>query len=820
MATDPIPYDPNPIVVPPPPLSRTRRLGLAIFGILVIALGAPMILGGIWLAGLGGSWYYLLAGGGLLACGVLLFRGRLAGAWVFSAVLAGTLAWTIWERGTDYWGYVPRLALLLALAVFLPLLIAGTQRPGPRRVLRALSLLPLLALIVGFALAFVPHDVRRGAAAPARLQSSMSASSAGSGPFVQPANAPATGDWTAYGGSNAATRYSPLARITTRNVGDLTRAWVTRTGDMPRNDLKKWAAETTPLKVGDTLYLCTATNDVLALDAATGAVRWRFNAGVKTDWIPYSATCRGVAYHEAPELPTDAPCKRRVIEGTLDARLIALDAADGKPCADFNGSGEVSLLTGMGEVHPGMVAVTSPPTIIRGVAVVNHQVLDGQRRDAPSGVIRGYDAVTGELRWAWDMHRPDRRGLPPEGDTYSRGTPNSWTIAAGDEALGLVYLPMGNSAADYYNGSRTEIENRYSTAIVALDVMTGEVRWSFQTVRKDVWDYDMGSQPSLVDLPLGAGRVPALVVPTKQGDLYLLNRATGEPLTRVEDRPALPGNVQGNELSPTQPHSVDMPALRKPDLTERDMWGLTPLDQLHCRIKFRRANYTGLYTPPSLDRPWIQWPGYNGGNDWGSVAVDTDRGILVANYNNTPMYDQLMTREDADEEGLAALGMPGGSSEPGGAVPQIGTPYAAKISPFRLKWTGLLCNEPPYGSITAIDLMSRQVIWDVPLGTGRLNGPWGIPTHLPIPIGTPNNGGPVVTAGGVIFIGAATDGLFRAIDIESGETLWSDELEAGGQSTPLTYEVNGEQYVLIVAGGHHFMETEPGDYVIAYKLAR
>lgn len=817
---DPQPIDPYPDTRPPPPrYSAPLRLGLGVFGVLSALLGLVMLGGGLWLGTLGGSWYYALAGAGLLIAGVLLIRARLAGAWWFAAVFIGTLAWTIWERGADYWGYVPRMALLLVLSIILAALAAaGTSRARPRRALQAGSLVLLGAFIVAFLLAFVPHDTYHSDAAAPAANGSIAANSAGSGSFIQPADSPAAGDWTAYGASNAATRYSPLRQITTANVRKLERAWVTRTGDMPIKGLHKWAAETTPLKVGDSLYLCTALNNMLALDAATGAVRWKHDAHVTTDWIPYSASCRGVAFFEAPDLAADAPCKRRVIEGTLDARLIALDANDGKPCADFGSNGEVSLLTGLGRVYRGAVAVTSPPTIVRGVAVVGHQVLDGQRRDAPSGVIRGYDAVTGQLRWAWDMKRPDRKGLPPEGEQYSRGTPNSWASSAADESLGLVYVPTGNSAGDYYNGSRSPEENRYSTSIVALDAGTGDVRWSFQTVHADVWDYDMGSQPTLVDLPSGNGRTPAMVVPTKQGDIYLLNRATGEPLTAVREMPAPAGNVPGNKLSPTQPASVEMPALRKPPLTERDMWGLTPIDQLYCRIQYRQASYTGIYTAPTLDRPYIQWPGYNGGNDWGSVSVDTDRGILVANYNNTPMYDHLMTRAEADQRGLKALGTPGGSSESEGPAPMLGTPYAADVSPWRLKWTGLLCNEPPYGSITAIDLATRQVLWDVPLGTGRRNGPWNIPSMLPIPLGTPNNGGPVVTAGGLIFVGAATDDLFRAIDIESGKTLWTDELEAGGQSTPMTYQVNGEQYVLIVAGGHHFMETPAGDYVIAYKL--
>jgi quinoprotein glucose dehydrogenase len=671
---------------------------------------------------------------------------------------------------------------------------------------------------VAVALAFAPHHTFRSEAAAPQAAPLASNPSPADGSFVQPADAPADGDWAAYGRSNAATRYSPLAQIDRGNVAKLERAWVYRTGDMPVEGMTRWAAETTPLKIGDRLYLCTAMNRLVGLDAATGKELWRYDPKVSTDWIPYSASCRGVAYYEAPELAENAACKRRVIEGTLDARLIAVDARDGRPCGDFGENGEVSLLAGMGEVFPGMVAVTSPPTIIRGIAVTGHQVLDGQRRDAPSGVIRGYNARTGELAWAWDMLRPDRKGLPPEGEQYSRGTPNAWTIFAGDESLGLVYVPTGNSAADYYSGSRTEIENRHSTALVALDATNGEVRWVFQTVHLDVWDYDIGSQPSLVDFPTEVGTTPAVIVPTKQGDVYVLDRATGQPLTNVEERPAPSGTVPDNKLSPTQPHSTGMPVLRKADLTERDMWGLTPFDQLYCRMRFREAAYDGMYTAPTLGKRWIEWPSYNGGNDWGSASVDTRRGILVANYSNTPMYNRLITRAEADARGLVALGMPGGSSNSAGASAQIGTPYGADISPWRLSWTGMMCNAPPYGSITAIDLATRQVLWDVPLGTARRNGPFGVPTHLPINIGTPNNGGSVITAGGLIFIAAATDELIRAIDVETGEVLWTDALEAGGQATPISYEVAGEQFIVIMAGGHHFMETRAGDYVIAYKL--
>lgn len=798
--------------------ARKNHWSLVILGLLLAVLGLILALGGVRLVMLGGSWYYLLAGLCIAVAGVLLILGRMAGAWLYGALFLATLLWTLWESGREFWGYVPRLALLLMLGIVLALLLPQLENGPPRRVARALAGVLAITFLGAVVWAFAPHNSFRSGASVARSGAIAPNAAPTNGASVQPADAPADSDWAAYGRSNAATRYSPLRQINAENVRRLQRAWVYRTGDMPIEGMRKWGAETTPLKVGETLYLCSAMNKLIALDAASGKELWRYDPRVAKEYIPYTAACRGVAFYEAPQLAEDAPCRRRIIEGTLDARLIAVDARTGEPCQDFGMHGEVSLTVGMGEVFPAMVAVTSPPTIVRGVAVMGHQVLDGQYRDAPSGVIRGYNAVTGELAWAWDMLNPQRKGLPPEGEHYARGTPNSWTIASGDEQLGLVYVPMGNSAADYYSGSRSDIENQHNTAIVALDASTGEVRWVFQTIHIDVWDYDLGSQPTLVDLPTQGGTVPALIVPTKQGDIYVLNRATGQPLTAVEERPAPHVTVPGNPLSATQPHSTQMPVLRKPDLRERDMWGLTPIDQLYCRIQFAAASYEGMYTAPTLGQRWIQWPGYNGGNDWGSVAVDVDRGILVANYSNVPMFNRLITRAQAEEQGLVALGMPGGSSESSGPQPMIGTPYAADISPWRLKFTGMLCNEPPYGSITAIDLATRKVLWDVPLGIARRNGPFGIPTHLPITIGTPNNGGPVVTAGGLIFIAAATDDLLRAMDVDTGEVLWTDVLPAGGQATPMTYDVGGEQYVVMVASGHHFMETPAGDYVIAYKL--
>ena len=839
------------------------RWALWIFGAVLVALGLTLGGGGAWLIALGGSWYYLLAGIGMVVAGVLIARGRYAGALWYAAVFVGTILWTLWEAGLDYWQWVPRVALVLALAIVLALLLPRLDRQTSRRFSRMLASGLGLLFVLAFALAFVPYGVTTGQAIPpATAAAAPDTGTPTADAFVQAADAPADDDWSAYGRNNAADRYSPLAQINAGNVGKLQRAWTYRTGDLPK---ARWGAETTPLKIGDTIYLCSARNLLIALDARSGTERWRYDPKVADSSIPYTAACRGVAYYATPAvqaLPADAAdasaanananavdaedvaaadarapgmpiaadviasdvaatsCAARIIEGTLDGRLIAVDAATGVPCAGFGNNGQVDITVGMGQVSPGMVSITSAPTIVRGVVVTGHQVLDGQRRDAPSGVIQGFDAITGELRWAWDLARPDRNGAPPEGDVYTRGTPNMWTTASGDEQLGLVYLPLGVSAADYWSGSRSPLENEFATSLVALDVTTGKPAWHFQTVHVDVWDYDLGSQATLVDFPSATGSVPALILPTKQGDMYVLDRRTGKPLVGVEERPVPQGGVEPDKRSPTQPFSL-YHTLQKPDLTERDMWGISPIDQMACRIQFRQASYEGIYTPPTSDTYSIEYTGYNGGSDWGGISVDPRRGVIIANYNDMANHNRLVPRAEADRLGWVPrdeAGVDTGGAE-GAGDPQAGTPYAIDVNAgWRQPVTGLLCKQPPYGGIRAIDLKTGKTIWDRPFGSARANGPMGIPSHLPIEIGTPNNGGSVVTAGGLVFIAAATDNLIRAIDIETGKTLWQDVLPAGGQATPMVYRQDGRQYLVIMAGGHHFMETPAGDYVIAYAL--
>lgn len=836
--------------------SRPRGAGhwaTVALGALVALVGLVLAAGGLWLIVLGGSWYYGLAGAGLFAAGVLVARLSMLGFWLFLAVYLATWIWALWEVGADPWPLVPRVVaptvLLLLLLATIPVLRRRRGGPGTDGRRAAAS---AAAAVFAAALALpgtdlsaqeapAPAPVPEPAPAPApdpAPQDESAEPDLGSqdiGGATQVAAVPSpearetmemleTGlNWPAYGGTHHAQRHSPLDQITPGNVAALERIWEYRTGALPEEGDGSdgaYAAETTPLVVDGRMFLCTAMNDLVALDADTGLERWRHEIGVSTDAIPYSASCRGLAYYAAPGIAPDEACAARVIEGTIDARLVAVDAETGLPCQDFGEQGQVNLLEGIGDSAPGFFSVTSPPTIVRGIVVIGHQVLDNQRRDAPSGVVRGYDAVTGALAWAWDMGRPGETGLPPEGETYTRGTPNMWTIATGDEELGHVYLPMGNSAVDYYGALRSAVENDYATSLVALDVTTGQPVWHFQTVHYDVWDYDLGSQGTLVDFPAETGTIPALVLPSKQGDIYVLDRRTGESLFPVEERPVPQGGVEPGNLSPTQPFSA-YHSVAQPDLTERDMWGMSPLDQLWCRIQFRRANYEGMYTPPSADRHWIQYPGYNGGSDWGGIAVDPERGIIVANYNDMPNYNRLVPREEVERLGVQPIDAaePSAEDAPDDLSPQAGTPWGIDVNAgWRVPFTGLLCKEPPYGGIRGIDLATGETLWDRPFGTARKNGPFGIPSFLPFDIGTPNNAGPIVTASGLVIIGAATDDLIRAIDIETGETLWQEPLPAGGQATPITYAVGDRQFVAIMAGGHHFMETPIGDYVIAWAL--
>jgi len=798
----------------------SRRPALCISGIIFAIIGACLAIGGVWLISLGGSWYYLLAGLGLLVTGVLLVRGSVAALWLYGAVLLGTLVWSIAEVGFSAWELEPRLfsPMLLGVYLLMPWITRGleprfieTARIG--RAVRYAWLAPGVAvvavLIVGVVAFSLPVGIR-GASATSRIADASDAS------------VPAS-DWWFYGRTPKGDRFSPLDQITPANVKDMKVAWQMETGDRMRPGEDKGGTdaghefnfENTPIKVGNTLYVCTGHSWVEAIDAKTGKIKWKMDPHANTDPDVYLA-CRGVAYYQAPAGLSTA-CPRRIIAPVLDARLMALNADTGQPCEDFGQHGFISLTEYLGHVPAGFHFVTSPPLVIHDRVILGGWIFDNQAENEPSGAVRAFDPVSGKLIWAWDLGANPQVQHPQSNEQLTRGTPNAWGVYTADAALNMVYLPLGNATPDYYDGNRRPFDNEYASSTVALDITTGEPRWHFQTTHLDVWDMDLPIGPSLVDIPTAGGVIPALVQTTKRGELFMLNRRTGVPIAKVVEKPVATANAAPGEImSPTQPYSVGLPSVTPKDLTEQHLWGATPLDQMICRIEFRQATYEGQFTPPGLKNT-IVYPAFDGVVDWHGASIDPERKLLFVNSNYIPFIIKEIPREK-----MAADVPPwnGEGNEPtikGGVAPQYGTPYVGSVHPW-LNPLGVPCNPPPWGTLTAIDLASRKIVWQHPIGTTRDTGPFGTHTNLPLPTGIFNIGGNIVTRGGVIFIGATADDYLRAVDENTGKVLWSARLPAGGQATPMSYSVDGKQYVVIAAGGHSGLGTRTGDYVVAYAL--
>ncbi len=615
-------------------------------------------------------------------------------------------------------------------------------------------------------------------------------------------------DWPEYGGDKGGLRYSPLTQITPENVKALEVAWVYRHGDVSdgTDGTTRTSFNATPIVTHGTLYFCTGANRVIALDPETGAERWTFDPEMKQKRLkgPYPRTCRGVAHWTDPAAPEGGTCARRIFTGTLDSQLIALDADTGRPCADFGSSGRVELREGLGDVPAWEYYPTSPPLVVRDVVAIGALVADNLRVDAPAGVVRGFDARSGALRWAWDPVPPDRPPAP-SGSRYQSGTPNVWSILSGDERRGLIFVPTGNASPDAYGGARDGLDY-YSSSTVALRAETGEVAWHFQTVHHDVWDYDVASQPTLFQIDGVGGGAPALAQATKMGHLFLLHRETGEPLYPVEERPVPQGSVAGEHLSPTQPFPTHPAPLHAASLNADDAWGFTPIDRANCAEKISKARSEGIFTPPTLEGT-LQFPSAAGGANWGGVSIDPIRGILYVNQIHAAQVVWLIPR--ADFESLD----PDSVVYPDELYPQSGTPYGLKKAPL-LSNFGAPCNPPPWGTLSAVDLSSGDVLWVSTLGTTRDQAPF----PLWLPLGSPNLGGSVVTAGGLVFIGATTDKFLRAFDGASGEEIWRQRLPFTANATPLTYRLrqDSKQFVVVAAGGHGW--SEPGDALMAFAL--
>jgi len=801
-----------------------------LLALLIAVLGAVLTVMGGKLIALGGSTYYALMGLALLVSGLLLVWRSSLGVLVFGLANAATLAWALLEVGLDGWALVPRLAWLAVLGLLLwgfwPL---ARRRLSPVRPAVYFGLTGALgivnAVVILVPLLYSSHvKLADEELASGRPSEAFSRSSVNSPDGNVAANHDKN-SWTSYAGSNLSNHYTPSAQITPQNVAELEQLWEFHTGDLkPAGSKIGYAFQDTPLKVDDTLYICTPTQKVIALDAAKGTEKWRFDPQTDPRAMASVAmtTCRGVSYFKAPKDVSE--CPTRIFWPMLDGRLGALDAATGKLCESFGDQGFVDLNKDTGNTRPGFVGPTSPPVVMRGVVIQpTGQVRDGQERDAPSGVVRAFDAVTGELRWAWDLGRAQTSGLPPEGQVYTRSTPNVWSLMSADDELGLVYLPTGNSAGNFFGKQRTAAEENYTASLVAVDAETGKERWHFRTVNHDLWDYDLAPQPNLVDFPLkGGGTRPAVVQATKAGQVFVLDRATGEPIMPIEQMAVPLGTDSGDWAARTQPVSPGMPnTIGAPSkdyeyLKESDAWGITPFDQLMCRMEFKELRYDGMFTPPTLQGS-LAFTGNHGGINWGGVAIDIRRGIMVMNSNRLPYTERLYPREQMDELGVVSVFR--GASKVKGYAAQEGLEYGARKEPW-MSALDMPCIAPPWGYLSGVDLRTQDVIWSRPLGTGYDQGPLGIPSYLKLELGTPNNSGSLTTAGGLTFIGASLDNFLRGFDTETGKLLWEARVPAGPQAAPMSYEVKGRQYIVTAVGGHARMLTRPGDSVIAYALKK
>src|SRR6185437_851485 len=595
-------------------------------------------------------------------------------------------------------------------------------------------------------------------------------------------------EWPVYGNDPGGMRYSPLKQIDRSNVQRLKTAWTFHTGALkPESDANKKAAfEATPILVDGMLYLSTPFDQVIALDPGTGARKWLFDPKVDRSGDFSEVTSRGVSSW------LDAKTKaRRIFIGTIDGRLIAIDAKTGKACRDFGNQGQVDLTKNVYLRDPGNYQVTSPPAIVDDLVIVGSSIGDNRAADVERGIVRAFDARTGELRWTWDP-------IPwAAHNTPRTGAANAWPPMSVDTAHDLVFVPTGSASPDFYGGQRPG-DGKWADSVVALRASTGAVVWGFQVVHHDLWDYDVPSEPVL--FTYGDG-VPAVAVTTKIGHLFFLNRLTGKPLLPVEERNVPKSDVPGEETSPTQPFPKN-PALVPQRLSADEVWGATPEDKAWCKAKIASLRSDGVFTPPSL-KGSLQVPGNGGGTNWGGATIDPQLGLLFTNTNRIPFEVKLIPRK----EFRGAVAEAERNRFQGEFGRQTGTPYAMYrewlLSPHHLP-----CNPPPWGTLTAVELKTGEKRWEVPLGSMAPGAQ----------AGSVNLGGPTATAGGLVFDASAMDTRFRAFDSRTGKEVWSAELPASAQSTPMSYSYDGRQYVVICAGGHGKLSTKPGDAVVAFTL--
>ena len=606
-------------------------------------------------------------------------------------------------------------------------------------------------------------------------------------------SAPDTG-WPTYSNEPDGTRYSPAKQINAGNVAQLRVAWTYRTGALGHDEEldKKAAFEATPILVEGKLILSTPYDHVIALNAVSGAKLWEFDSQLELPYGASEVTSRGVSAWRDPSAKADKVCALRIFIGTLDGRLMALDGETGKRCAEFGDEGEIDLTNEVRLRDPGNYQVTSAPAIYKDLVIMGSSIGDNRAVTLERGIVRAFDARTGELRWTWDPIAPWAYQSTPR-----TGAGNAWSTLSVDVERGLVFIPTGSASPDYYGGFRKG-DDRWADSVVALKASTGKFVWGFQVVHHDLWDYDVASQPTLFTWNDGT---PAIAITTKMGRVFLLNRLNGKPLLPVEERPVPKSDIPGEESWPTQPASTIL--LVPETLSIEDAWGKDDKERESCAEQIKAARHGEIFMPPSVQGTLV-FPGNVGGVNWGSAAYDPRRHLLFVDTNRLAMFVKLIPRAEFD---AARKNATDSDRLHGEFARQTGAPYAMFRTPL-LAPSGLPCNPPPWGTVAAVDLFDGKKVWDTPLGS-----------FIPgINTGTITLGGPMATAGGLIFTSAAMDDYLRAFDSETGKEIWKYQLPAGGQATPMTYSIGGKQYVVIAAGGHGKLGTKQGDYVIAFML--
>ena len=626
-------------------------------------------------------------------------------------------------------------------------------------------------------------------------------------PSAAPVQRPAPTEWPAYGNDRGGSRFADIAQIDRTNVSQLAVAWTYHTGELEPGNR---SFEATPILIDGLLYLSTPLGKIIALDPVTGTERWRYDAkvGVRSGFGDF--TSRGVSTWLDADAPATAPCRRRIIAATTDARLIALDAKDGRPCQRFGNDGVISLREGLRNApfEFAEYEVTSPPAIVNGMIIVGSAVADNNRTDAASGEVRAYDARTGAKKWSWDPVPQDARDGAyaswTGAEAHRTGASNAWSVIAADTARGLVFVPTSSPSPDYYGGKRLG-RNDYANSIVALRAATGDVVWHFQTVHHDLWDYDNASPPALVELTIDGRTRSAVLQATKTGMLFVLDRETGKPLVPVEERRAPASDVVGEQAWPTQPFSA-IPPLSPHRFTADQAFGVAPEGRESCRAQIASLRNDGIFTPPSRQGT-LAMPSNIGGAHWGGVAWDATRQVAIVPVNTIAAFVRLVPAEGTDISALRSE-----ASRLGHQVNRLrGTPFF-QVRGLLIGPDGVPCSPPPFGTLVAVDVAARRILWSTPLGSPTPTAAEGQA------LGSPNLGGAIVTAGGLVFIGATLDQRFRAFDVETGRELWSAALPAGAKATPMTYVgANGQQYVVIAAGGDGDRFGR-GDSVVAFKL--